>query len=288
MCRRLFLVADEKSNVLTKQVSPKLAIVIAVSALVVIAAVWWGPGLFRKLTDRPPTSAEVHSTLWSYLHKRTGEKDFSVDLSSLTNETSEAAADAGSAPQKKRKKASSPRSVYARYFKQKQDEAGTYKDVYKLIGQELKLAETFLAKPEPEHKEMALALISDASRFANDPAGDPWLGARICEGYLWANLGVAESLPKSDVSAERILMVCENAFKDAGETNNVVQNYKFLIAKSSGTQTDISRFRLARVLEEQGEYAEALSYLKQVTATNKNGLPQRIAALEQKLKAARK
>ena len=90
------------------------------------------------------------------------------------------------------------------------------------------------------------------------------------------------------MSVEQILNACDMAFKEAGETNNIIRNYKFLIAKSKGTQPDISRFRLARVLEDQGDYAGALVYLRQITNTNKNRLQQTIAALEQKVKTAKK
>lgn len=278
--------ADEKTNLLTKKLSPKVAIAIAAGVLLALGAAFWGPSLFRKLTDRPPSSAEVYSTIWSYLRKRTGEKDFALDMNSIANDTADASSAAGD--QKKRRRQASQQNLHARYFRQKQDVAGTYKEVYKLIGQELKVAETLVANSDPAQKEAGLVLMADASRFANDPAGDPWLSARICEGYLWKHLDLAEGFSRSPVSAERLLSLCESAFREAGETNNVVRNYKLLIAKSQGTQVDITRFRLARVLEDQGEYKEALDYLKQMTNTNKNGWVQRVAALEQKVKNAGK
>lgn len=272
---------------LKRKVSPKTAAIISFFALVVIGAVWFGPGLFRKLTDRPPSAQEVHHSLWSYLHKRTGQKDFKVDWSAETNEVLQTSAGSPDNPTRK-KKSRAPQAIYSRYFKQKQDEVSSYKDVYKLIGQELQLAEGFLANPEPEQKQTALLLATEASRYASDPGGDPWLAARICEGYLWANLALVESTEKPVMSVEQILSACEVAFKEAGETNNVIRNYKFLIAKGQGTQPDISRFRLARVLEDQGNYTEALVCLKQITNTNKTNLRQRMAALEQKAKSAGK
>jgi hypothetical protein len=279
-------VADEKTTVLTKKLSPKTAAIIALAAVVVIGAALLGPGLFRKWTNRPPTATEVHNTLWNYLDKRSGEKDYTVDWSSETNETAQASAGSPDQPRGK-KKLRPPQAIYSKYFKQKQDEVSSYKQVYKLIGQELKLADGLLASPEPEQKQTALILATEASRYANDPGGDAWLAARICEGYLWANLDLAESAEKPVMSVEQILNACDMAFKEAGETNNIIRNYKFLIAKSKGTQPDISRFRLARVLEDQGDYAEALVYLRQITNTNKNRLQQTIAALEQKVKTAK-
>lgn len=239
------------------------------------------------MTNRPPTAGEVHGTIWSYLHKRTGEKDFVVDLSSETNDMAEATSGSPDKPRGK-KGLRPPEAIYSKYFKQKQDEVTSYKQVYKLIGQELQLAQNLLASAEPEQKQTALILATEASRYANDPGGDPWLGARICEGYLWANLDLAESTEKPVVSVEQILNVCDIAFKEAGETNNVIRNYRYLIAKSKGTQTDISRFRLSRILEDQGNYGDALDCLKQITNTNKNGVRQRIAALEQKVKNTKK
>ena len=173
--------ADDKTNLLTKGLSPKSATIIGAALLVLIGGIWFGPGLFRKWTNRPPTSTEVHSTIWNYLDKRSGEKEYTVDWSSETNETSQASA--GSPDQAKgKKKLRAPQAIYSRYFKQKQDEVSSYKQVYKLIGQELKLADGLLASPDSEQKQTALILATEASRYANDPGGDAWLAARICEG----------------------------------------------------------------------------------------------------------
>ena len=64
-----------------------------------------------------------------------------------------------------KKKLRPPQVIYSKYFKQKQDEVSSYKQVYKLIGQELKLADGLLASPEPEQKQTALILATEASRM---------------------------------------------------------------------------------------------------------------------------
>ncbi len=279
--------AEQTSNPLTKQVSPRAALVAILSAAVVLVACYFGPSIYRRLSDRPPTTEESRAAIWNYLQKQTGEKDFTVDLSSLTNEVAETSSEpAASKPRKK--KLRTQQVIFSKYFDEKQNEAASWKAFYKVIGQELKLAESLLESPDVEQAHTGLALAIETTRYANSPGENPWLAARICEGYLWPNMELADKPGNLNLDSEKILNICEDAFRNNAETNNVVRNYTYIIAKSKGTRVDISRFRLSRVLEDQGKYAEALSYLKQMSNTNKNGWHQRVAALEQKVKASAK
>jgi hypothetical protein len=268
-------------NPLTKSVSPRAAAISVGVGLLVLLGVWYGPSAFRKLTNRPESAQDVGKNIWKYLAKRSGEKEFAVDLSAVTNGVSEAAPEA-TAPLRKRNRRPLPAQAgYAKYFQQKQAEASTYKALYKLVGQELKLGESLLQSAD--EKQAGVALIMDASRCATSPTEDPWLAARICEGFIWPEV---EKNEKANASAEQLLSFCENVFRDAGETNNVIRNYRMLIAKAQGSQVDITRFRLSRVLQDAGQYREALACLQQMSNTNKNGYKQRVAFLQEKIKAS--
>jgi len=268
-------------NPLTKSVSPRAAAISLGAVLLVLLGIWYGPAAFRHMTNRPPTTAEVRKTIWKYLAKQTGEKEFTVDLNSVTNGVADPGSDAASPARRKNRKAFPTQVVYSKYFQQKQAEASTYKALYKVVGQELKLAESLLETTD--QKPAGLALVMESSRYANSPTENPWLAARICEGYLWPEVATRD---KIDSPTEQLLGFCENAFRDAGETNNLIRNYRMMIAKAQGSQVDITRFRLSRLLEDTGQYREALACLQQMTNTNKNGYKKRVAFLQEKVKSS--
>ena len=267
-------------NPFTKSVSRRAAAIVLGSVLLVFIGFWFGPMAFRRVTNAPVAPEDVRKDIWKYLAKQTGEKDFSADLSSVTNSPTSAAQEETASSKKKNKKAPAADLVYSKYFQDKQAEASTYKALYKVVGQELNLAESLLQTAD--QKPIALALVMQASRCASSPTENPWLAARICEGYLWPEVALSE---KADNPTEQLLSFCENAFRDAGETNNLIRNYRMVIAKSQGTQVDITRFRLSRLLEDSGQYREALECLQQMTNTNKNGYKNRVAFLQEKVKS---
>jgi len=275
---------DKMQNPFTKNISPKHAALAIGVVVLILAGAWFGPAAFRNATNRTLPPEDVRKEVWKYLAKRSGTEDFTVDLSSVTNTVAEAAADAPESTKKKNRKpqAGGQGGVYSKYFQQKESEAATYAAIYRTIGQELKLAETLAASND--EKPLSMALITRASRFASSPAEDPGLAARICEGFIWPEV---QSTNKPNGSAEQLLGFCENAFRDAGETNNLIRNYQMLLTKAQGSQVDITRFRLSRVLEDSGRYQEALACLQQMSNTNKNGYRKRVAALEERVKAAK-
>jgi hypothetical protein len=268
-------------NPFTRNIAPKHAAMAIGVVLLILAGAWFGPAAFRKLTDRPAAPGDVRNAVWKYLAKRSGTDVFTVDLGSVTNSVAESTADAPESNKRKnrRNQSGGQGGVYSKYFQQKESEAATYAAIYKTIGQELKLGETLVGSGE--EKQSGMELIMRASRFASSPAEDPGLAARICEGFIWPE---AESTNQPAGTAEQLLGFCENAFRDAGETNNLIRNYHMLLTKAQGTQVDITRFRLSRVLEDSGRYKEALACLKQMTNTNKNGYRKRVAALEERVK----
>ena len=129
-------------------------------------------------------------------------------------------------------------------------------------------------------------LAADACRVALDSAVNGWLSARIAEGYLWPQVDFVDAHEKDlrRLDTERLLDITDQAFKAAGESKNVTQNYRLLIARSNrGNKADQARFRLGRHLEDAGDFAGALEVLLEMKATNNAGLQRRIASLQQQL-----
>lgn len=177
-------------------------------------------------------------------------------------------------------------SFWRRAFQQKLEQGGSYAAIYKIIGEELWVADQFLNQTNPELKRIGLNLAADASRQALKSAVDSYPAARICEAYLWPNLAVAED-GRRQSQLDGILDACDTAFQSAGETNNLIRNFKLVIKHNSQTgRADFARRRLSRLLEDTGQYAEAAKYLKEMTRDNQR-FDRKIAELEAKAGKAR-
>jgi tetratricopeptide (TPR) repeat protein len=149
-------------------------------------------------------------------------------------------------------------------------DANSYATMYQLIGQELYVAKRLLDSGNPEHGRMGLSIALQASRNALDYSANGWLAARICEGYIWPHLDLAtDSNRRSNFSLESILNQCANIFAQNEEGHNVIQTYKILLAHAkTPLLADAARAQLGRVYQQNGEFKEALSYYKQIKATN--------------------
>lgn len=245
--------------------------------------------------SRALDTAGVREVIRAYLRKQTGERNFSPPLEASTNATPAASTDSagveagakgikGNKADKLNKKAPPP-TDFARLFRQQIQAAHDYKTIYRAIGQSLALADRFLVSTNPADVEAALALAADASRAAHDSAVNDWLAARIAEGYLWPGLDLDAFKDARRVSADYLLNIAEEAFRNAGETNNLVRNYHLAIAHASHSgKADNLRMRLARELDDQGDPAAALAMLREVKETNSNVLQKRLAGLERRLK----
>jgi hypothetical protein len=266
--------------------------VLAMLLLVALALIG-GWQFWHHYKSRPLDTADVRQAIRDYLYDQTGERSFkplAVEASTNSNLAASgdlAAADAGAKKKKpeKLKKKSPPPSDSARLFRQLINEAPDYKTIYRVIGQSLALADQFLAAKNPAEVETALALTADACRAAHDSAVNDWLAARIAEGYLWPGLEFADSKDARRVRPDFLLNIAEDAFRDAEETNNLVRNYRLVIAHASKPgKADNIRFRLARLLEEQSDFTSALAVLRELKDTNSPAVLRRIAVVEQQLK----
>jgi hypothetical protein len=134
-----------------------------------------------------------------------------------------------------------------------------------------------------------IVLASEASTYARTNAVNLWLGARICEAYLWPNLSLVETNNRTTLTVDTLLNICDGAFQEAGETNNMIRNCELLIAKSKRpSQLDSTRFRLAHFYRDKGEDAKALAQFKLIKNYKMARVETEIAALEKRLGAKKK
>ncbi len=169
----------------------------------------------------------------------------------------------------------------------KLDEAGSYGAIYKLIGQELWVADKLFASANPDHQRTAIRIALQASQHAVGDAQNGWLAGSICAGYIWPHLDAADTTRRSQLSLENLLNECVNIFRQNNDWPSVVRSYEILLEKSKGTpRADAARAQITMTYEQAGDLKLALHYLREIQATNDYaGMLRRIPRLEKQLKA---
>jgi hypothetical protein len=148
--------------------------------------------------------------------------------------------------------------------------AQSYGAIYKVVGQELWVTERLLGSANPEHRRAGLTLAMEAGRVAAEDAQNGWLAGCIVQGYVWPNLDVAtDSNRRSPLNRENVLGQCAGIFRDNEDFAGLVRNYEMLLALAkTPQQMDQARVQIAMAYQQAGNFDGALSYLRQVQATN--------------------
>jgi hypothetical protein len=263
---------------------------IVVASLLGVAVMGFGGWMiYGKLTaGQPATTAQVKRSIWKFLTKQTGDKTFKVptdfSIGTVAATTATLTNKAGRIKTVKPLKSGLPETSASAHFRTQHAQAASYREIYRLVGQQLTLAEQWLNSGENGQRLNAVVLASEASTYARTNAVSLWLGARICEAYLWPNLSLVETNARAGLTTETLLNICDTAFQEAGETNNMIRNCELMIAKSKRpSQLDSTRFRLAHFYQDKGEDAKALAQLKLIKNYKMTRVESEIAALEKRL-----
>lgn len=264
-----------------------------VVAAVVLALLlgFGGYQIYGYLTDRPKSPDQVKRQIARFLKKQTGRDNFVTSVpTGITNdlvfERRRGATDRDRNDRGRRRNLDRPPTVNAlQEHRKRMETAGDYKSIYIAIGEELWMAEQLLESKDALERQVGLLIAAEAEYSALNNAISPWLAARIAEAYLWPGVELAEASQIRGLNPETVLQVSDNAFQQAGETNNVIRNYKYLLNKSSNSnRADMARVRLAGIYEDMGDLEEALEHLTKVQNTNNNFVQRRIATLRQRIK----
>ena len=288
------------ANTFSQWSSGRKVAVIA-GAVLLLGAIAFGGWTFFK---GEATAEDSERALWKYLAKQARTKDFKPDLdlsgvslipaitrttTLVTNKTTGAVRTVTRLTKPPTGKAAvnvMPETTLTTYFLTNQMQAQTYQEMYKFIGQELYVAEQLFAHTNIQQQVAGMAMAIEASHYARTNAVNLWLGARICEAYLWPHLSLIENTNRTLLTPDAVLNACDTAFNDAGETNNIIRNYELMISKVSRSPAyvDLLRYRLAHVYQDLGEEEKALPLLKEIKNYRMNRVPQEIAAMEERLK----
>jgi hypothetical protein len=169
------------------------------------------------------------------------------------------------------------------------DTASTYEAMYRLIGQQLWVTERLLKSRNPDHRREAVRLALNACRNAIEDAQNGWVAARICEGFVWPNIDLAnDANRRSFFNLDNLLNECANIFRRNEEIPNVARTYAWLVQIGETPQRrDSGRAQMAMAYEQGGFYKEALEQLRQIKSTNDfSWAIRRIPRIEAQMKAA--
>lgn len=270
-------------------------------AAVMGGAGWW---LYQRFAEGQRTPAQARAAIRKFLYKQTRQKQFRTEAAAAllidpdvwTPATPPPVTNIGTlitnlvggtnrmTPQTLRNlfRTPTPADHIKRRLQQQVNDAMDYPAVFRIIGEYLWLTEQLLAEPDPARHSAGVQVAVEVGRVALNDACSPWLAARICEGYLWPELEFAET-NQTRLDLDILMDLPRQAFREAGETNNLIRNYQLLIAKApQSARADRARIELAALLEAQGRLADALQLYKAVKSKSSR-LQLRIANLEGRL-----
>jgi tetratricopeptide (TPR) repeat protein len=279
------------------------ALILGAVALVALLAGggWW---LYPRLNSGPRDPEQVRAMIRKFLQKQTGQKEFKTEQAAalltnatiwdppppVTNLVSQIITNLiGGTNRVSRQSVRqvlrnppTPQNHITRHFRAQFDEASDYRTMYRILGEKLWVVDQLLEDPDPQRHGAGVLVAVEAGRAALNEACSPWLSARISEGYLWPQMAFTDT-NNLRFNVDLLMDQAEKSFKEAGETNNLIASYQLLIAKApTSSWADKARIRVAALLEDRGELAEALKYYKQVQNRSPR-VNSRISSLETRI-----
>jgi hypothetical protein len=269
--------SSARLDVLSKQLAAARTDATATNAIALQAAVTAVQervsALQKKASSRPELQAKeqalapIVNDLWEYQREWRAEE--------------EAAGPSGA------KHLAEARTQFTADIRQKLEQAASYSEMYRLIAQEIWVADRLLASANADHRRAGVTLALAASHQAIDDAQNGWVAARICEGYVQPNLDLADDKSRrSSFNPDNLLNECAEIFRRSGEYPNVARTYELALARATTPQqSDAVRAQLAMAYEQAGDARHAVKYLRQIQNTNDyRGALRRLPRLEQQAK----
>jgi hypothetical protein len=272
----------------------------ALAGMLLLAAAflgWGGWTLYGRWSGRPLTVPQMKRAIWKAVEKQVRTKNLQPPfdaaeveiLGATTTTTTNRAGRVRTVSRTSRSALDLPETTVSEYFRTNQAQATSYEAMYRFLGEQLKVTDALFKEPDASKRLAGMVMAGEASIYARTNAHDGGLSARICEAYLWPHLSLVEASNRAPVTAEAVLNICDIAFKEAGETNNIIRNYEMLMARTQRPQSlDAARFRLALIYIDQGENAKALKLLKSITTIKTAKITREIARLEMLVPASEK
>jgi hypothetical protein len=152
---------------------------------------------------------------------------------------------------------------------------------YRLLWEDLLAAGQLLNDAHGPNRRAGLRLSLYAALWAGQQERDPWLRARIFEGFLLPNLDLCSPNATHEMSRHALLERAAGAYAEAREDGpQRVVLQKLAEAAPSANGRDWARLKLAALDAAQHHYTEAIVWLRAVESPEMNGARDWIAALQ--------
>lgn len=156
------------------------------------------------------------------------------------------------------------------------------------LSQDLHFAQYLSEQPSQLSRILGLRVAYTVTNAAKQKVQNPWLIARIYEGFLLPSLGEAYTVRWRQISQPHILEDASFAYNRAGELKNEVTTLQFLADNTDLLQeADWAKIQMARIQASMGHYQQAIALLKAVHSSDMKGVQSQIAAYA-KLQAGEK
>ena len=161
---------------------------------------------------------------------------------------------------------------------------GDKKKLYGLISQHLQLAGILLVRENVEVQRSGLGVLLLARRCATDDLKDHHLATEICEAWMRPNLDRAHAEAWQYLSRMRLVEEIYDAYAVANRHPEAAEAAQLWIKTADNSnKRDAGRIRLAKALDKQGQTAEAIRVLEEVTDRSLVGIKSVIPKLREKL-----
>ena len=135
--------------------------------------------------------------------------------------------------------------------------------LYRALSSHVQCAERWLLEPDAESKLKGLDVLREVALCSVERARDKKLGIDLCKAYLLPRLDYASPDTGDKLSAANLLGTCLYVFGEAGADAERLQAYRLLLHMSEDENTrNATRLRIANIFESQGNFREAIRYLR--------------------------
>lgn len=137
------------------------------------------------------------------------------------------------------------------------------KAIYSLVAGHLKLADTLLARADPERRRVGLGIARQAASCAIRKLNDHKLAIAICDQMLLPNLDAANKEHWRQLN--KIMVICTAAYvyRITNQTDKWVNACRLRLEQAySRNSADVARIKLAEALAARGDYEEAIVQLE--------------------------
>ena len=137
------------------------------------------------------------------------------------------------------------------------------KAIYSLVAGHLTLADTLLARNDPERRRVGLGIACHTASCAIRTLNDHKLSVAICDQMLLPNLDAADKEHWQPLNKIKVICTAAYVYRITNQTDKWVNACRLRLDEAYGRNSaDVARIKLAEALAARGDYEEAIVQLE--------------------------